>query len=558
VSGYPIPDAALDDRLGFVGTAGSGKTYNASSGVERILASGGRVVIPDPLGVWWGLGLKADGNSPSTWRQAGKLVIFGGPHGDMPLNENAGALIGETVAGMAESAILDLSDLGTKRAEVHFMLAFLTALYRHASNEPVHLVFDEADMWAPQQERDKGESPKLLGMMETVVRRGRIKGFIPWLITQRPAVLNKNVLSQVDGLVAFKLTASQDRKPLGEWVKANAEEGEWPTIYAKLPTMQVGQALVWIPGRQILETAQFPLKLTFDSSRTPSRGERVEKRELKPLDLDKLKGRLASIEEEAKANDPTALKAEVARLKRELAKAEKVKAAPPQIVHANADEIAAAREAGRHQGISEGLSAAAQAVAALGGKPAKRKALPFAVDYEHGQAGSVAAKRPSSTSAPAPRPSTGNGRLPPGEQAVLIAAVQYGGVDRDQLSVLTGYKRSSRDAYIARLREKGLVEVAGQTVRPLDGAAEALGSDYQPLPEGEALQAYWMQRLPPGEAAILGELIGSYPNRLARTDLDERTGYKRSSRDAYIARLKARRLVQVSGSDIAAAETLFS
>jgi hypothetical protein len=32
---FPIPDAALDDRLGFVGTAGSGKTYNAGTGVER-------------------------------------------------------------------------------------------------------------------------------------------------------------------------------------------------------------------------------------------------------------------------------------------------------------------------------------------------------------------------------------------------------------------------------------------------------------------------------------------------------------------------------------------
>jgi hypothetical protein len=40
---------------------------------------------------------------------------------------------------------------------------------------------------------------------------------------------------------------------------------------------------------------------------------------LKPLDLGKLQERLASVEEEAKANDPRALKAEVARLQRELA-----------------------------------------------------------------------------------------------------------------------------------------------------------------------------------------------------------------------------------------------
>ena len=126
---YPIPTAALDDRLGFVGTAGAGKTYNAGTGVERVLASGGRVVIPDPLGVWWGLALRDDGKTPSIWREQGRLVIFGGEHGDLPLNEHAGALIGETVAKMAESAILDLSGIGTKAAERRFMLAFLTAFY---------------------------------------------------------------------------------------------------------------------------------------------------------------------------------------------------------------------------------------------------------------------------------------------------------------------------------------------------------------------------------------------------------------------------------------------
>jgi uncharacterized protein len=175
---YPIPTAALDDRLGWIGTAGAGKTYNASAGVELILSRGGRVIIPDPLGVWWGLALREDGATPSVWRDKGKLVIFGGEHGDLPINEQAGALIGETVAGMAESAIVDLSGFGTKAAEVRFMLAFLTAIYRHSNGEPVHLVFDEADMWAPQQERDKGEAPKLLGMMETVIRRGRVRGFI--------------------------------------------------------------------------------------------------------------------------------------------------------------------------------------------------------------------------------------------------------------------------------------------------------------------------------------------------------------------------------------------
>jgi uncharacterized protein len=181
---HPLPADALDDRLGYYGTAGSGKTYNSGSGVERLLKAGKRCIIPDPLGVWWGLRLAADGKTPSGF----DVVIFGGPHGDLPLTEHVGQLIGETVAGMKESCILDLSELGTKAAERRFMLAFLTGLYKHASGEPVHVVFDEADMWAPQKLLDKdGDAARLLGMMETLVRRGRVKGFIPWLISQRPA-----------------------------------------------------------------------------------------------------------------------------------------------------------------------------------------------------------------------------------------------------------------------------------------------------------------------------------------------------------------------------------
>jgi polynucleotide 5'-kinase involved in rRNA processing len=44
---------ALDERIAIVGTAGSGKTYAAKGFVERLLESGARVAIVDPLGVWW-------------------------------------------------------------------------------------------------------------------------------------------------------------------------------------------------------------------------------------------------------------------------------------------------------------------------------------------------------------------------------------------------------------------------------------------------------------------------------------------------------------------------
>lgn len=323
---HPIPDAALDDRLGFVGTAGSGKTYNASACVERLLDKGARVVVVDPLDVWWGLRLIADGSAPSRY----SMPIFGGAHGDLPLNEHAGALIGETVAGMAESCVVSLGGLSTKSAERRFMLAFLDTIYRKASGEPVHIIFDEADLWAPQ----KSSEPMLQSRMEEICRRGRVKGLIPWLISQRPAVISKDVLSQVDGLIAFKLTSSQDRDALEGWIEGQADRQQWKEIRAQLPTLQQGSGVVWVPGRGVLETMAFPPKRTFDSSRTPKRGEKKRTAALKPIDLGALKERLSKVETETKANDPAALKAEVTKLKRELAGKSSASTVDPQEVHA--------------------------------------------------------------------------------------------------------------------------------------------------------------------------------------------------------------------------------
>lgn len=37
---YPIPTEAFDDRLAFVGTSGSGKTYATLGALARVLRSG--------------------------------------------------------------------------------------------------------------------------------------------------------------------------------------------------------------------------------------------------------------------------------------------------------------------------------------------------------------------------------------------------------------------------------------------------------------------------------------------------------------------------------------
>jgi hypothetical protein len=541
----PIPAAALDDRLGFVGMTGSGKTFGAGTCVERILAKRARVIIPDPLGVWWGLRQMADGQTPSPY----EIVIFGGPHADLPITPHAGAIIGETVASMRESAIIDLSQFETAAAERRFMLAFLDALYRRSTGEPVHLLFDEADLWAPERIVDKeGEATKLHGVMQTVVRRGRIKGLTSWLISQRPAALSKNVLSQVDGLVAFRLTASQDRKALGLWIEGQADREQGKAILGRLPEKKQGEAVVWLPARGILDDATFPLKLTYDSSRAPKRDEKKLAIDLRPLDVDALRGKLETVAKEAVENDPKRLKARIAELERALARKPEAPAAGPAVMRAAVDDAQVrGYAAGRRDGFEAMRKQAATQAQGL------RDAIAAVQDTD---APVPPASPRAYRRAPTPRQSPTlrtNGAattepLPRGERACLICAAQNDdGVTREQLTVVTGYKRSSRDAYIQRLRERGYVEHAGDRVVATDAGIAALGDAYEPLPTGPALQDYHLGRLPEGQRRVLEILLGAYPDAVERAVIDEATGYKRSSRDAYLHRLGARELVVPEG-----------
>ncbi len=531
---YPIPLEALDDRLAWIGTSGSGKSYNASAGVERLLTSGARVVIVDPLDVWWGLRLKAEG-SPSPH----KVVIFGGAHGDLPLNEGAGALIGETVATMGESCIVSLGGLTTKSNERRFMLAFLDAIYRSTDarrTDPYHIVFDEADLWAPQRSTE----PMLQSRMEEIVRRGRIRGFIPWLITQRPAVLSKDVLSQADGLVAFKLTASQDRKAIGEWVKGQADEGQWATIDAALPTMQRGEGVVWIPGRSILATAQFPTKATFDSSRTPTRGERRERRDLKPLNIEALKGKLASIEEEAKASDPKALKSEVARLKRELTAAERKIVTPPpaERVVANANDIDVARAEGQRVGIAIGLARARSAIDAL--------------RVDDAPIGEHRLRTPSPPRRAPAAPVQADGSVPAGcaKPLAALAAVFPSGLTEPQWATAAGYKRSGGTwgTYKSRLRGAGLIEPKDGRWFATEAGAKAVGDVELPPSAGPDLVRWWAAKLP-GTARIAEALIEAWPNGLSKDELALRVEMSAAggSFGTYLSRLAGPGLITRDG-----------
>jgi hypothetical protein len=87
-----IPDAALDADIAILGKKGRGKTFTAKGIVERLLHMQRRVLVLDPLSVWWGLKSGPDGKAPGF-----PIPVFGGPHADIPLHEAAGLIIGELI-----------------------------------------------------------------------------------------------------------------------------------------------------------------------------------------------------------------------------------------------------------------------------------------------------------------------------------------------------------------------------------------------------------------------------------------------------------------------------
>ena len=313
-SDLSLPLEAVTETFAILAKRGSGKTYCASVLVEEMLKAGQTVVVADPVGVWWGLRSSADGLGAGL-----PIVILGGDHGDAPLLPEAGAAVADLAAGERYSLVLDLSHF-TPPEQTRFMTAFAERLYR-VNRLPLHLVLDEADQFTPQVP-EAGQQP-LLWAMNRIVRLGRARGLGVTLISQRPAVLAKNVLTQTEVLITLRLTSPQDRKAVEAWVSAHGDGERRQEMLASLPSLPVGTAWLWSPGwLDLLQKVQVRRRETFDSSATPKvsskpdeimqngRGQgRREPVALAPVDLDRLREKLAAAEAVSPDNaDPPELR----------------------------------------------------------------------------------------------------------------------------------------------------------------------------------------------------------------------------------------------------------
>jgi uncharacterized protein len=554
-----LPLAAVTETFAILGKRGSGKSSTAVVLSEELLRAGQQVVVIDPTGVWWGLRANRDG-SPSNL----PVVIIGGEHADLPLAEGSGRTLAQLLVQTHQSAVLDVSDLS--KAGMRRVLAdFLEDLYRY-SRDPLHLVVDEADLVAPQ--RLPQDSTRLFGALDDIVRRGRSRGLGASVLTQRPQVLSKDILAQVEVLIALRMPSPRDVAAIDEWVKNHADEEEARTVKRSLPSLPIGTAWVWSPGwLEILTKVAIRPRTTFDSSATPVPGApRVVASLDAHLDVAELLSRLEQLSAPTRATakgtgsapseEVRALRSQVSQLRAEL---DQVR--PPTIervpVLDEASREVLARLVERLDEVGVGVRQFLAAHSA-----AEVAAVRAAVEDSRAPARAALEPRKLSSAAE-PAPQREDSPIRAGAERMLQALAAYHPVrlTRAQLATVARMKATGGtfSTYLSRLRTSGLLdELDGQLQLTEAGRARA-GVESHPARTAAELRDEWRRALHGGAARMFDALVEAYPEGLTRSALADAVGMEVSGGtfSTYLSRLRSNGLITTTPTEAIANATLF-
>lgn len=291
-----------------------GKSYTAAVMAEEMVKAGLPWVALDPTGVWWGLTSSADGK-----REGLPVIVIGGPHGHIPLEPSAGKVIANLVIDHPGWYVIDFSRFNNASDERRFSAEFGVQLYRRKQRLPsaLHLFVDEADMFVPQKLPKDGKA--MFDAFDAIVRRGGVYGLGVTLITQRPAIVNKEVTTQCETLMALQTTAPQDQDPVFDWVSRNGTEEQLREIKKTLASLKVGQAWFFSPNSDVFQQVRIRTRETFNSSATPKPGAKpIEPKVFANIDIEQLGAEISATVERSKQEDPEYLRRQIQQLRREL------------------------------------------------------------------------------------------------------------------------------------------------------------------------------------------------------------------------------------------------
>lgn len=532
-----------------LGIRDSGKSYTATLLAEGLFDAGIPFIAFDPIGVWRFLRVPGGASGKGY-----PIVVAGGEEGDLPLSPASAPLIVEAAMQNGVSLVIDLFHMELSKADWRRIVRDCVRLLLHRNKAfgLRHIFLEEAAEFAPQTVRD-GD---VYAEIEKLARMGGNSRLGYTLINQRSQEVNKAVLELCDNLFLHRQKGKNSLENLKKWMEvAGAAGGE---VMRTLPTLPQGECWAWLSSSDTPVHVRVPAKRSLHPDRRIMHND-VAAEVVKKAAVDvgqfvaQMQAALPRIEEETKANDPKALKAEVSRLTRELAKVQRQVGAPPAPVTivANADEVDAARMEGQRVGIALGIARAQNALKAL---RVDEVAPPAGEKIRSGQDGARAAVRrtlPLSEAAAHIDAST----VPAGcaKPLAALAGVYPAGLTEPQWATAAGYKRSGGTwgTYKGRLRGAGLIQSREGRWFATQAGAEAVGDVELPPSPGPDLVRWWAAKLP-GTSRMAEVLIEAGPDGLTRdalaTRLDMAAGG--GSFGTYISRLAGPGLIERSGGII--------
>jgi hypothetical protein len=548
-----LPIGAVTQTIAILGVRGSGKTNTGVVLAEQLLTAKQQVVILDPVDVWWGLKSSQDGKRPGF-----SIPVVGGEHADVPLDAAGGTVLADFAVDNRASIILALRHL-SMNDQRKFATDFAKRLYERKGvaehRSPLMLIVDEADEFVPQRLPHGHEA--MFGAFDRLVRRGRSSGIGVTLISQRAQVINKDVLSQMETLIGMRMLHKLDREALKAWIEAHNTEGRQEEFMASLASLGRGDAWVWSPEwLGVFQRTHILQRETFDSSATPKAGEHVAPpKEIAPVNLERLKERMAATIERAKADDPRELRKRIAELERGAARSP-APTKPDPAAHKEALERATERATLQTAGqlakqfraiVVPVRKAMLKAVVTLRTVAAELEAAvpPESIDLKatvdlpepdppaarHASPRVEPYQRPAR---PAPRQSAGDGEpgaLTGPEQRILdaIAWMESIGVDAPEqtaVAFLAGYTYGGGAFNNPRgsLRTKGLVLYTGDCIALTDAGRKEANFPGEVL-DSKELQRRVLDRLPGPERRILEVILAKYPEPMGNEECAIAAGY---------------------------------
>jgi len=561
-------DVLITTRLLIQANSGGGKSWLLRRLAEQFFGKVQTIII-DPEGEF------------STLREKFGYVLVG-EGGETPADVRSAAMLAEKLLTLKASAICDVYEafrsrpLDRRQWVRHFLNALLDA--PRSLWHPLIVIVDEAHKFCPQETPKAGNQldREIIGgckdAMISLSTTGRKRGFCPIWATQRLAKLDKDASAEFFNRLVGMTIEDVDVDRAADLMSVSKEDKH--DFRTSLRNLAPGQFYAF--GRAITTERVLVTVGDVETKHPESGNAKASVAPPTPEEVKAFLPQLADLPKEAddRAKSLAELQRENKALKQQVKAAEKG-VPKPVTVAAKVDPKAterAVREATTplrkqleaiQRGAKEVCGYLYKANVKLGEIASLElpKLEPLKLLPQEQWPKPAQTKERAIPVRPAREVAESNGdpSLQRGPLAVLKAVAQYpDGAARDQITVLTGYKRSTRDAYLLRLAQCGYVTEGGNGMQVTEHGIAALGANFEPLPVGDELREYWRNRLPEGERKIFEVLVENYPDSVSKDKISDLTGYKRSTRDAYLQRMASKRLVEDAGRAAArASDNLF-